>query len=208
VTVSNREGDAPVTLSIKPFAWSQNAQGEDVITPTADIVVFPKIVTIKKGEERVVRLAVADGKPDPGKAYRVYFEEQPEIGLKPESYKVRVYAKAGISVFYVPPKTEEQLVIEHIDTMQDKVVVKLVNKGAGFSKPQKVAILCRSANNIAAFRHEIDSWYLLAGASRSYSFPLPQDVQGRIQQVDVTVTTEEKTISGSAHVSSQPTTSQ
>ncbi|MBM4137860.1 MAG: molecular chaperone [Nitrospira sp.] len=49
-------GDRDFSLQLRVYKWSQDAHGEDIYEETTDIVIFPKIVTIKKGEEKIIRI--------------------------------------------------------------------------------------------------------------------------------------------------------
>jgi fimbrial chaperone protein len=50
------EGDEKVTAQIDAKTWSQDEAGRDIYGETADIVVFPRITTIEKGETRIIRV--------------------------------------------------------------------------------------------------------------------------------------------------------
>jgi P pilus assembly chaperone PapD len=48
--------DKEFPLQVRVYEWNQNEKGEDVYTETDDIIVFPKIMTIKCDEERYIRV--------------------------------------------------------------------------------------------------------------------------------------------------------
>ena len=67
----------PTVIQVSLMAWSQ-VDGEDVYTPTQDMLVTPPIVTIQPGAEQLLRLALR--RPfDPQRelTYRVFLQEVP-----------------------------------------------------------------------------------------------------------------------------------
>ena len=62
--VLRNTGRAPVTAQIRAFSWQQDAQGKDVLTPTAALIVSPPMVRLDAGAEqqfRVIRAQTAGG---------------------------------------------------------------------------------------------------------------------------------------------------
>ncbi len=78
VTVNNG-GDAPVTIQVQPYTWTQPG-GEDVYEETRGFIVSPPIFTIAPGAAQIVRIALR-GKPpaDVEQAYRLIFREVPPV---------------------------------------------------------------------------------------------------------------------------------
>jgi len=73
----NNSGDAPVTIQVQTYAWTQPA-GDDVYEETRGFIVSPPIFTLAPGAAQVVRVALR-GKPstDIEQAYRLIFREVP-----------------------------------------------------------------------------------------------------------------------------------
>jgi len=67
----------PTVIQVSLMAWSQ-IDGEDVYTPTKDVLITPPIVPIQAGSEQLLRLALR--RPlDPQKelTYRIFLQEVP-----------------------------------------------------------------------------------------------------------------------------------
>ena len=56
------EGEESVTVQLEAMEWSQDANGVDQYFTTKDLVIFPKIVSLVKAEDRIIRLGY-QGRP-------------------------------------------------------------------------------------------------------------------------------------------------
>lgn len=76
VTVNNG-GDAPVTIQVQAYTWTQ-PEGQDVYEETRGFIVSPPIFTIAPGAAQILRIALR-GKPptEVEQAYRLIFREVP-----------------------------------------------------------------------------------------------------------------------------------
>ena len=76
VTVTNA-GDAPVTVQVQAYAWSQ-PDGNDTYEETRGFIVSPPIFTIAPGANQIVRVALrGQAQADVEGAYRLLFREVP-----------------------------------------------------------------------------------------------------------------------------------
>jgi fimbrial chaperone protein len=109
--------DAAFPIQVKAYEWSQNEKGEDVYTETKDIITFPKILSINKGEEKFIRIGTTVPPGTREKTYRIYVEEMPapEKEKDKQGAKVNLYMKIGIPVFINPIKVDNNAEIEDIE---------------------------------------------------------------------------------------------
>jgi fimbrial chaperone protein len=70
-------GEAPVTFEARPFNWSQDADGDQLV-PATDVVVVPPLFTIPPGGRQLVRIAPRARSSDHEGTYRVKFQEVPQ----------------------------------------------------------------------------------------------------------------------------------
>jgi fimbrial chaperone protein len=185
--------DFPVQVHI--YEWSQNEKGEDVYRETQDIVVFPKIMTIKKGEERYIRLGanVLPGAKE--KTYRVYVEEMASGTKEEQGATVRLFMKVGIPIFITPPnKIEDKAEIEGISMVKGKIQIKV--KNAGNSHFIVTGINVRGLNDAGqeAFVRSIAGWYILSGMDKTYETEVPPGACGNIGSYDIELKTSKTTI--------------
>lgn len=69
--------DSPMAVQIRLFAWSQ-ANGEDVYTPSSDLLVSPSIVSIPAGQIQLVRLVRKAAASQGEKRYRLVIDQLPD----------------------------------------------------------------------------------------------------------------------------------
>lgn len=81
--VLRNTGRAPVTAQIRAFSWQQDAQGKDVLTPTAALIVSPPMVRLDAGAEQQFRVIRAQAAAGGEQAYRLWIDELPPPGAAP-----------------------------------------------------------------------------------------------------------------------------
>jgi fimbrial chaperone protein len=68
---------APVQVQVRVFRWTRK-NGEDILTPTKDVVVSPPISTLKPGAENLIRIVrVAKTPVAEREFYRVLVDQLP-----------------------------------------------------------------------------------------------------------------------------------
>lgn len=71
-------GDAPTLVQVDPFEWSQ-PNGEDVLTPTGELIATPIVVALAPGEQRKIRIGLkAATRSEIERTFRVVIGELPE----------------------------------------------------------------------------------------------------------------------------------
>lgn len=98
LTVTNRE-DHRVSFQIRGFTWGQDAQGNDVLQPSAALLASPPIASIDAGATQVVRLILRLPPQGRETTYRILFDQLPpphEPGV------VRILLRLSIPVFAEP----------------------------------------------------------------------------------------------------------
>ena len=100
VTLRNVES-SPVSIRVAAFKWTQ-VNGEDVHTPTKDVIISPPIFTIPAGGTQLVRIGTRTRTP--GAAYRVIFEEIPNKAL--ETTGIQVALKLNLPLYILDEQGE------------------------------------------------------------------------------------------------------
>lgn len=100
LTLTN-SGDDPATVQLELVAWSQD-KGEDVYTPTRDLLATPPIFTVPAKAKQVIRIGLR-AKPDAQRelCYRLYLQEVPQAGTV-HGLGVVMALRIGIPVFVEP----------------------------------------------------------------------------------------------------------
>lgn len=93
-------GDKPIYGQVRVFRWSQ-ANGEDELTPTQEVVASPPLIEIGAQSEQLVRL-VRTGPPQGAEqSYRVLIDELPEPDTTPVN-GVAIRLRYSVPVFIEP----------------------------------------------------------------------------------------------------------
>jgi len=128
LTVSN-DDKKDLDIRIRPKIWIQNASGEDNYQDSNDLVVFPRRLSLKPGEKKIIRLGVNETQTTTEKAYRLFLEEvaPPEVPNDANA-KLSVLINIGVPVFLTPAQAVPQLTVQPI-VVDNKLKLELSNQG-------------------------------------------------------------------------------
>lgn len=96
-------GEAPIYGQVRVYRWDQK-DGEDVLTPTRDLIVSPPIVQIAANASQAIRLVLAAGAARSAEgSYRVLIDELGrEDGAAAQGVDIRL--RYSVPVFLAPPQ--------------------------------------------------------------------------------------------------------
>lgn len=179
LTVRN-EADREVRFEVSVFAWTEDEQGEMVLVPTDDLVVFPLISSIASRSERAVRVALARRSKAPvERTYRVWIQEMSPPRSEADTATVTIQMRISIPVFVAPEKPKGLAVLEPPSLAGGHVRFRLTNPGNARVRLQAVTVSAEYPDGKAPARHELRAWYLLAGGVRAYDVALdPEECAG------------------------------
>jgi fimbrial chaperone protein len=181
ITLTNRRAER-MRVAVKLVEWTQDADGSDVYKDTTELVYFPRLFELPPDEKRLVRVGASAPGGAVERAYRLFFEEQPEAAKESERGKVSVYFRMGVPVFVAPANPQRRAEVGEPTLDKGKLSLQVRNPGN-----QHVRVLRVLVEDGAGFSKEIPGWYSLAGSQRTYSVDLPREVcrQGRTLSVTV-----------------------
>ena len=169
VTVNN-SGDAPVTIQVQAYAWSQ-PDGEDVYADTREFIVSPPIFTIAPGGAQVLRIALR-GKPpeDREQPYRLIFREVPQAEeAATDRALFHIALNMNIPLYVAPARAVAPKAAWSLDIGKDgSTRVKVANDGTANLRLAGLTVK-QGADTLA----EHDVFVVLPGATRY--IPLPKD---------------------------------
>jgi fimbrial chaperone protein len=174
VSVAN-VGNEKAVVQVGAYVWGQDENGADSYQRSNDLVIFPKIVTIERGEEKTVRI----GYPGPAivdreRTMRLFFEELPISG--PGEPAVRMALKFGVPVFLEPKKVSAGGRIDSVGLVDGAIAVRFRNDGNTHLFVKEVAIVGEDSTGARSFSRQQAGWYVLAGATRAFLVPVdPQE---------------------------------
>jgi fimbrial chaperone protein len=184
-----------LTVQIKGYQWTQNEKGQDIYQETKDLILFPRITTIKQEEEKIIRIGTNLNSGSKEKTYRIFVEEIPS-GEKIESTgsTIHMYMKIGVPVFISPGKKVEKGTIETVNIQKGKAEIKVQNNGNLHFMVSAVQVQGVDNQGKEIFSSAVDGWYILSGESRAYEINIPQDKCKNITRLNIEVKTNNNNI--------------
>jgi fimbrial chaperone protein len=120
-------GDLPINAQIRVYRWTQK-DGEEQLTPTADVVASPPAALLKAGQDHVVRVVRVTDRPVAGEeSYRLLIDELPQRS-ESGGGKINFVVRYSIPVFFAHSDSNPQLAWK-VSASNGKIVVSLENTG-------------------------------------------------------------------------------
>ena len=127
LTLRNDE-DRPLNVQIRVFGWQQ-ADGQDHLVSTQDVVVSPPMAVLPPGAEQVVRVLRVSKRPVAGEeSYRVLVDELPDAAQR-RNGRVKVVLRYSIPVFFAQPAVAAARVNWSIVERNGSWLVEAINSG-------------------------------------------------------------------------------
>lgn len=186
LTLSNPT-DTPVRLELRAFRWTQTPDDPLRLDPTTELLVFPRLLTLRPGESRLVRVGTLRPPGPAEQAYRLFIEELPP---PPEATpgEIRVLLRVGLPVFVVPPAGgRAALTLTPAPAPPGRIAFELHNPGPVHLAPHSLRIEGLGPGAEPLWTHTVAGWYLLAGARQRYELTPDPAVCPHLQTVLVTV---------------------
>lgn len=171
ITVSNN-GETPLRIALELKRWTQDASGNDVYVSSPDeLIYFPRQFELQPKQKQVVRIARKNASDSVEHAFRLYFNEQPNLSTDGEQGgKLAMVVSFGVPVFIQPSSMNVNLQASPFKIEQQKLSFTLSNKGNVTQRLNRITI-----GNQGAAITQLENWYLHPGISRSYQLNLPSN---------------------------------
>jgi fimbrial chaperone protein len=176
LTLKN-ESDRRLRFQASVYRWDQTPEGKMELFPTRDVVFFPPILTVEPGATRKVRLGSATPLESVEKAYRIFFEELPELepaGTLARS-QLHIRTRMGIPIFLQPDETEVGSRVDSVAAAGGILRFSVRNTGNVHANVRGVRVKGLGALGDPLFERESDGWYVLAAGYRDYRIEIPKD---------------------------------
>lgn len=185
LTVRN-EGDDRVDLQVKAVEWTQDQEGKDRYTDTSELIFFPKMLTLVNNAEKVIRTGVATVPVAREKTYRLMVQEIPQP-RKTETPTVAIALKFSLPVFVKPVRGDIQGNIEKIEMIRGTLSTLVKNTGNTHFKIVSYVVSGKNTKGELTFTKSVEGWYLLSGASRTYTIKLPADDCAKSSVLEISI---------------------
>jgi fimbrial chaperone protein len=200
-------GDEKLNCQIDVKEWSQDADGKDVYTETKDIVFFPKIMTVGRGEQRAVRIGIKVPAGMKEKTYRLFVEEVPSQKKGPDA-AVPGKITAGLTIafryaapiFVEPARPQGRGSIENMEMAKGTAGATVRNTGNVRMKLLTVTFRGKARDGRELFSKDVGGWYVLRGGQRRYETAVPKELCKTLSTIEVSAQAEHVTINGAMDV--------
>lgn len=169
LTLKNDDSQ-PLRLQLAGYVWDQDVRGEARLTPTADIVIFPRLLTVAPGEVRKVRVGTTLRAAGSERTYRLIVQELGPVATPGDDRGIQMRARLSIPVFVQPATPVAKALIESLVAAPDRLVFTLRNAGNLHVQPLAARIRDRKGGEIWTARLPLG--YVLAGGVREFMVPL------------------------------------
>jgi fimbrial chaperone protein len=178
VRLTNRSR-VPLRFEITVLSWSEDEEGAMNLTPATDVTFFPKLVELAAGATRNIRVGIEAAKiGDTERTFRLFVEELPDQ-TAPSATAVAIRTKIGVPVFVRPAKPARSLVIESVTVANGQVRTRVRNTGNLHVSVEEIVVRGSGTSGSQTFEREGQGWYVLPGATRSFSVPIsPAECSG------------------------------
>ncbi|MDD5223619.1 MAG: fimbria/pilus periplasmic chaperone [bacterium] len=181
--IVKNESENDLTLQLSIFNWKQDNKANDVYEPTENIIITPKILTLKKGEERVIRVGYVKYSEEKELSYRIYLEEI--SAEKPGVMGLKMLLKVGIPIFITSAKEKPAGVIEGVEIQNGKIKANVKNNGNSHLFLTSIKAVGDDGNGKDLFQQDLKGWYLLPGVSKTYLFDIPGNVCRKLKTITI-----------------------
>ena len=197
LTLTNTGTDR-IDFQLKVLEWTQDAQGKDKYSDTAEIVFFPKILSLDPNETRVVRVGIKSVPASTERTFRLFIEKIPAPNPEPlpPGAHVSVNVRFALPIFVKPPAHEAKGEIGAFAVTGGELVLVLTNTGNEHLRMDEgIALTGRDANTNIVFTKKLEDRYLLAGTTKRLVTTIPRETCAQIATLEVTAKAEQFTLS-------------
>lgn len=202
ITLLN-DGESKISLQIKSYTWSQDSAGKDQYQEDAELIFFPRLLTIEPGKSAVLRVGLQIPATSGEKTYRLFIEEIPEARKADQGATIAIALRFGVPIYAAPLKSEPRGEFVQAVLEKGKVSTVIKNTGNVHFRIQTVQLVGKDANGGEVLRQKIDGWYLLSGVSRPYVFTLPAEECRKATTLELLADTDQKDIATGIKVDPQ-----
>lgn len=185
ITISNDETERKIEMQAKLVEWTQDAKGNDVYVESNDLVFFPRIFAVDKQDQRVIRVGLKVPAVAVEKSYRLFIEElapPPDPGKK--GAQILFVLRFGVPVFVRPDKERFAGSIESLEGAPTGVSVVVKNTGNQNFQIQSLSV------KSPGYEKEIVGGYVLAGATKHITAPIPPDLCRKLVKLQIVMKTD------------------
>ena len=170
------KGDNAIHLQLRVFRWTQ-AMGEDVLTPSEEIVVSPPFIVIEPGQEQLIRIMRTPDTPSGTEVnYRLLVDEIPDAKANPQ-IGVQLRMRHSLPVFVNRSNTTPAEVTFSLQTAGDTWQLLATNSSTRSAQIREAEIINAQGKVILAEPELIG--YALPGSQRIWPLKTTDGFTGK-----------------------------
>ena len=169
ITVRN-DGAEPVSMQLEVLNWSKE-DGEDVFTPTRELIVNPPIFTVPPGESQLIRAGLRRA-PDASRelTYRIFMQELPPPP-DPDFMGTKMLMRVSLPVFVLPAlSAKPDLLWKATRTSNGALKISLSNLGGVHIQIANFSL--SKPDSAQPWITQQTSTYVLNGQSHDWELPV------------------------------------
>ena len=170
IGIKNKD-ERPIRFQMTLVEWTQDAKGEDVYTPSNDLIYFPRQLTVKPGDQAIVRVGPKNMPRGIEKTYRLKVEELAEPVSENRNSSIGLTITYAIPIYLGKADTKPAVSIATLGMQGGKLAATVQNTGNSHFRINSLEV-----KGADGYSQNMGGWYLLSGASRQYSLDIPPDV--------------------------------
>ena len=178
----NNADKRPIRFQLTLVEWTQNAKGEDIYTPSDDLIFFPHQLTVQPGERGIARIGPKRPPAGTEKAYRLRVEELADPAPEGGGLSLNFTITFAVPVYLGSLDARPALVIAPLQMQDGKLLATLQNTGNAHFRIESMEV--KGADGYA---QQLNGWYLLPGAGRQYTLAIPPEVCRAQQRLNLSV---------------------
>jgi fimbrial chaperone protein len=192
------ENDTSTGFQIQTFSWSQTADGEMQLTPTADIAAFPALLTIESNGRRNVRVGAVQPIGGTERSYRIAVQQLPPPSVPGQS-GIQILLRYSIPVFVTPMGAAPEPAISEPRLAAGRFAFAVADSGSAHMVLGTVQITGQDEAANTIFKASAPGGYVLAGGRRDYTAEIaPADcIHSRKILIEAVLTEPDKTVTES-----------
>lgn len=196
VSVRNA-GSSPMRYQVRGFDWDQATDGQMLLAPAADLVLFPPLLELQPGESRNLRVGTNVAPEERERSWRIFVEEMPRSD-QADAQRVQVLTRVGVPVFLAPARKTARAELAFLERDGRRVRFTLRNLGTVRLRPLDVRLSLVAKDGAVTFERALDAWYVLAGGERIHEVEVPADACSKASEVVVVAELEARKIEARA----------
>ena len=164
ITVTN-DSKVPTTYQVRPHLWSQDAEGNDSLVPTTEVLISPPLGTIPPQASQTIRLVLRRRPVATELSYRIILDQLPGAAVEGAA---RMVLRFSIPVFAPAAEKQAPLISWLVESANGQNVLVAVNRGLQHAKLWEMAIT--AAGGAPMTFESTGPQYVLAGTTHRWPF--------------------------------------